>query len=164
MTSSHSCKSSIAHAQCPRLAFLACINAPISWKKAQLSTDVVWCGWTFSFAFETLHLSQAKLAKLRQQLHALCSSRKVQRKLLEATLGLLMWATSTCPHLRPYMAPLYRDLRSAAGALKLIHPRILLMYSCCCCCPVGLWRFLAALPRKKAYVSDSCGCWCDTLF
>ena len=35
-----------------------------------------------------------------------------------------MWATSACPHLRPYMAPLYRDLRSAAGALKLIHPRM----------------------------------------
>ena len=32
-----------------------------------------------------------------------------------------MWATS--PRLRPYMAPLYRDLRSAAGTLKLIRPK-----------------------------------------
>ena len=109
---------------CILLAFLTCINAPISWKKAQLSAEVVWCGWNFSFAFETLHLAPAKLAKLRNQLQTLCKSRKVQRKLLEATLGLLMWATSTCPHLRPYMAPLYRDLHSAAGTLKLIHPRL----------------------------------------
>ena len=34
-----------------------------------------------------------------------------------------MWATSTCAHIRPYLAPLYRDLHSAAGTLKLIHPQ-----------------------------------------
>ena len=131
---------------CLLLAFLACINAPISWKKAQLSTDVVWCGWSFSLAFETLHLSQVKLAKLRHQLQTLCHSRKVYRKLLEATLGLLMWATSTCPHLRPYMAPLYRDLRSAAGTLKLIHPR--------------MWQtFLDALDSSARVAQQPAGLW-----
>ena len=101
---------------CLLLARLACINAPVSWKKAKLGHDITWCGWTFSFQRETIHLSQSKLAKLRD------NSRKVLRKPLEATLGLLMWATSTCQHLRPYMAPLYRDLHSAAGTLKLLHP------------------------------------------
>ena len=67
---------------------------------------------------------RVKAGKLTQQLKALHGPRKVQRKLFEATLGLLMWATSTCPHLRPYMAPLYRDLHSAAGTLNLIHPRM----------------------------------------
>ena len=51
------------------------------------------------------------------------AAEKMQRKKLEATLGLPMWATSTCPHIRPYLAPLYEDLHSAAGALKLIHPQ-----------------------------------------
>ena len=32
-----------------------------------------------------------------------------------------MWATSTARHLRPYLAPLYKDLRSARGTLKQIH-------------------------------------------
>ena len=32
-----------------------------------------------------------------------------------------MWATSAARHLRPYLAPLYKDLRSAKGALKQIH-------------------------------------------
>ena len=131
---------------CILLAFLTCINAPISWKKAQLGAEVVWCGWNFSFAFETLHLPPAKLAKLRNQLQTLCKSRKVQRKLLEATLGLLMWAASTCPHLRPYMAPLYRDLRSAAGTLKLIHPR--------------LWQtFLNALDSSARVAMQPPGLW-----
>ena len=109
---------------CILLAFLSCINAPVSWKKAQLGQASTWCGWSFHFGWETLHLAQPKLHKLREQLQALHRSQKVARKLLEATLGLLMWATSTCPHLRPYMAPLYRDLHSAAGTLKLIHPRM----------------------------------------
>ena len=139
-------KQHCARPVCLLLAFLACINAPISWKQAQLSTDVVWCGWTFSFAFETLRLSQVKLAKLRHQLQTLCNSRKVQRKLLEATLGLLMWATSACPHLRPYTAPLYRDLRSAAGALKLIHPR--------------MWQtFLDALDSSARVAQQPAGLW-----
>ena len=34
-----------------------------------------------------------------------------------------MWATSTCQHLRPYLAPLYKDLRSSKGTLRQIHAR-----------------------------------------
>ena len=50
---------------------------------------------------------------------------KLQRKKLEAVLGLLMWATTTCPRVRPYLAPLYRDLRSAVGTLKADSPAFL---------------------------------------
>ena len=103
---------------------------------------MIWCGWTFSFRRETIHLSQSKLAKLQ----ALHNSRKVPRKLLAATLGLLMWVTSTCQHLRPYMAPLYRDLHSAAGTLKLIHP--------------PLWQhFLDALDDSARVARQPVGLW-----
>ena len=107
-------------AVCILIALLTCINAPISWKKAQ-----IWhgCGWTFDFSTETIHLAQQELEKLRAQLAKLLQGKKLQRKKLEAALGLLMWATSTCKHIRPYLAPLYRDLHSAAGTLKLIHPQ-----------------------------------------
>ena len=83
---------------CLLLALLACINAPVSWKKAPLGHDTTWCGWTFSFQRKTLHLSQSKLAKLRDQLRALRNSRKVPRKPLEATSGLLsteIWYAET---------------------------------------------------------------------
>ena len=72
---------------CLLLSLLACTNAPVSLKKAQLGSDITWCGWTFSFKLETIHLWQSKLAKLRAQLRALHSSRKVHRKLLEANPG-----------------------------------------------------------------------------
>ena len=61
----------------------------------------------------SVHLIASQLSKLRDQLEKLAQSQKIQ-----SSLGLLMWATSTCQHLRPYLAPLYKDLRSepVAGA------------------------------------------------
>ena len=104
------------------IAWLAAIEAPISWRKAQLGQQITWCGWTFNFDQETVHLTAEKLDKLRAQLRNLASSKKILRKRLEQCIGLLMWATSACRHLRPYLAPLYKDLRSAKGTLKKVHP------------------------------------------
>ena len=92
-------KTSCAKPTCALLAFLSCINAPVLWKKAQLGEDIVWCGWSFNFSLETVHLAQPKLVKLREQLQALHRSKKVPRKLLEATLGLLI-CIETCAALQ----------------------------------------------------------------
>ena len=70
----------------------------------------------------TVELVANKLAKLREQLHALRAAHKVPRKSLEAALGLLNWATTFSKHLRAFMAPLYKDLRSAKGTLHSIAP------------------------------------------
>ena len=104
------------------IALLAALHAPISWKKAQFSTSVTWCGWVFSTATETVELVSSKLRKLREQLHALQRKSKIPRKELEAVLGLLNWATSISKHLRPFMAPLYKDLHSGQGTLHSIAP------------------------------------------
>ena len=53
------------------------INAPISWKKAQLGHRITWCGWTFHLDIEALRLVEGKLAKLRDQLHKLAKSKKI---------------------------------------------------------------------------------------
>ncbi|OLP75956.1 hypothetical protein AK812_SmicGene44177 [Symbiodinium microadriaticum] len=110
--------------QCAALivALLAALHAPISWKKAQFSTSVTWCGWTFCTATETIELVPPKLRKLREQLQALQRKSKIPRKELEAVLGLLNWATSISKHLRPFMAPLYKDLHSGQGTLHSIAP------------------------------------------
>ena len=91
------------------------------------------------------------MAKLRKQLSELSNSRKLLRKKLEPSLGLLMWATSTARHLRPYLAPLYKDLHSAKGTLKQIHhsqwqPFLDLPSSEATVCrqPIGVWLPLHA--------------------
>ena len=103
--------------------FLSCISAPISWRKAQLGNIVTWCGWTLHTDLESSHLAIGKLRKLQDQLEKLACSKKMPRKQLERALGLLMWATSTRTHLRPYMAPLCKDLYSGRSTLQEIHAR-----------------------------------------
>ena len=105
---------------CLIICLLATINAPISWKRAQFGPRITWCGWTFDLSADTVQLAQTIVAKLLQQLAELRRGPKVPRKTLEACLGLLMWATFLSPHLRPFLAPLYSDLRSGKGTLHSI--------------------------------------------
>ena len=92
-------KEHLQDSACLVIAFLSILGVPISWRKAQLGANVAWCGWTFQFDHETVHLTTEKLAKLRQQLLKLQQSKKILRKKLESSLGLLMWSTTTCRHL-----------------------------------------------------------------
>ena len=101
---------------------LSCLGSPISWKKASVGDSLIWCGWKFNFAYETVELCAAKRLKLSSQIQGLLSKPKVQRKDLEACIGLLMWATNISLVLRPYIAPLYRLLHSPPGANYSIAP------------------------------------------
>ena len=106
------------------IAFLACIRAPISWKKASVGDSLVWCGWRFHFAYETVELCADKRLKLCQQIRSLLARRRVPRKDLEACVGLLMWATHISQSLRPQLASLYRNLHSPPGATVSVMPRM----------------------------------------
>ena len=88
------CSADHAAGACVTIALLSIVNAPISWKKARVGQTATWCGWTFNFALETVHLREPKLQKLRDQLSRIACSKKISRKQLEAALGLLMWATN----------------------------------------------------------------------
>ena len=117
MTRTHAAQLALA------VAFLTVIGAPLSWKKAAFGDQLVWCGWKFCFATESVCLAQPKLDKLRAQQLGLLEHKRVPRKELESCLGLLMWATSVSSHLRCVAAPLYADLHSPPGTQYPIPPR-----------------------------------------
>ncbi len=96
--------------------FMQVINAPISWKKAQCEACIQWCGWEINFDYDTIKLSQNKISKLVQLIGEILQTPKVCRKLLERTIGLMVWASSISLHLRPHLAPLYADLYSPPGS------------------------------------------------
>ena len=96
--------------------FMQVINAPISWKKAQCEACIQWCGWEINFDHDTIKLSQNKISKLVQLIGEILQKPKVCRKLLERTIGLMVWASSISLHLRPHLAPLYADLYSPPGS------------------------------------------------
>ena len=121
--------------------FLQAILAPMSWKKVHIGNLISWCGWQINLDVDTIALAQAKLDKLCTQLSSIYASKKVLRKTLEQTIGLLVWATAINPHMRPHLAPLYRDLHSPPGA----------MYSV----SANRWRnFLDCLAADLAFAKD----------
>ena len=139
-------KQTFVEQTCLLVCLLACLRAPISWRKAQLGHSVNWCGWQYNLDLETVTLLPDKLAKLQQQLLEVARTTKTARKTLEKLLGLLMWATTTCPQLRPYMAPLYKDLRSKRGALRSVRP--------------NMWQhFLHALTPGAVVARSPAGLW-----
>ena len=139
-------KQTFVEQTCLLVCLLACLHAPISWRKAQLGHSIDWCGWQYNLDFETVTLLPDKLAKLQQQLLEVARTTKTARKTLEKLLGLLMWATTTCPQLRPYMAPLYKDLRSKRGTLHSVHP--------------NMWEhFLHALTPQAVVARSPAGLW-----
>ena len=130
---------------CLIVCFLAAVNAPISWRKAQLGHSITWCGWSFDLLTDTVQLVQTKISKLLEQLAAMRRTPKVQRKALEAMLGLLTWATTMSPQLRPFLAPLYNDLRSAKGTLHSI--------------PASQWMHFYQALDNQACVQHTAGMW-----
>ena len=128
------------------IIFMQVINAPISWKKAQCQVCITWCGWDVNFDYDTIQLTKSKISKLQEQIAELLSQPKACRKLLERTIGLLVWATSISLHLRPYLAPLYSDLNSPPGSQYAIPAPIWQIFRSSLTdqlqlhtCPVGLY-------------------------
>ncbi|CAE7518462.1 unnamed protein product [Symbiodinium natans] len=130
---------------CLIICFLAAVNAPISWKKAQIGHCITWCGWSFDLLTDTVQLVQTKICKLLEQLAALRRTPKVHRRALEAVLGLLTWATTMSPQLRPFLAPLYNDLHSAKGTLHSI--------------PASQWTHFYQSLDDRACVQHTAGMW-----
>ena len=115
-------KANLQDSSCVVISMLSLMGVPISWRKAQLGACITWCGWMFDF---DRALTAEKLIKLRAQLMELRNSRKILRKSLESSLGLLMWDTSAFKHLRPYLAPLYKDLPMRAKVINVGSIQIL---------------------------------------
>ena len=101
--------------------FMQVINAPIGWKKAQCEACVQWCGWEINFDHDTIKLSQTKILKLLQLIEDLLRTPKVCRKLLERTIGLMVWASSPPAALSPSICgslqPARQPIRRASAPL-----------------------------------------------
>ena len=99
------------------VVFLMLLNTPISWKKAQLGMSITWIGWDFNLSFLTVQLTDDKLAKVQSNITSILTAKLVESKQLEQLLGLLIWFSSVAKHLRPHLAPLYKDLYAPPATL-----------------------------------------------
>ena len=68
-------------------------------KKAQVGHAATWCGWTFDFSVESLHLPAPKVQKLREQLARIAQS-KAPKKEVGSRFGALdVGNYRTCGHI-----------------------------------------------------------------
>ena len=119
--------------------FLMLLNTPISWKKAQLGRHITWIGWDFNLNHLTVELTPDKLGKVATAIQEILQEKVVSAKQLEQLLGLLIWFTAVARHLRPHLAPLYKDLYSPAATLVSI--------------PAASWQsFLGCLSDKAVVI------------
>eukprot|EP00434_Breviolum_minutum_P007958 symbB.v1.2.007019.t1/scaffold427.1/size208084/1 len=93
------------------LAFLSALGVPLSWRKVQLRSEIVWIGWRFCFKTATAALPSDKVAKILDLLKPLCVAKaKVQRKHVEQVVGILIWYTTGASWLRPWLSTFYKLL------------------------------------------------------
>ena len=94
-----------------------CLGVPLSWKKTQLQSTVVWIGWEISTYHWTVTLTAEKRASILEDLNELLRVHKIPLKLLERLTGKLLWVTSAWHQLRPSLNPFYLTLSSPSPTL-----------------------------------------------
>lgn len=94
-----------------------CLGVPLSWKKTQLQSDVVWIGWEISTRHWTVTLTSEKRSSIIDDLNELLRVHKIPLKLLERITGKLLWVTSAWHQLRPLLSALYLVLSSPSPTL-----------------------------------------------
>ena len=108
---------SIAEIVWSTVVFLMIVGTPISWKKAQVGQQLTWIGWDINLVHLTVRLTTDKVKKLITTIAEILTAKLTTPATLEHILGMLIWFTSVCRHLRPHLAPIYRCLYSPPATL-----------------------------------------------
>ena len=101
---------------------LLVLGVPMSWKKAQLDSQVVWIGWSICTLTWSITIPSDKLLRISDQIRALLKSSKATLKNLQSVVGRLLWITSAWRFLRPLLIPLYKDLSSVPLTMVGVDP------------------------------------------
>ena len=102
--------------------FLTALGVPLSWRKLDIGTELVWIGWKFNLSVNHAYLPADKAAKVQVLLHQLrVQGAKVPRKEIEkVVIGLLIGFTAGAFWLRPWLSSFYKLLRKPAAVPRLL--------------------------------------------
>ena len=107
---------------CTCLLFLCALGAPLSWEKLAFGKVFTWLGWRFDLCALEARMPQQKADKLLPQLSSLCVPQsKLERRLVEKVVGLLVWFASGCPWMKPWLEPLYHILHKPKAVPRLVN-------------------------------------------
>ena len=101
--------------------FLRALGVPLSWRKLDLGTQLVWIGWKFNLEGAHASLPLEKREKLSILLGPLCKKgAKVERREVESLIGLLIWFTAGAFWLRPWLSNFYNLLYKPSAVPRLL--------------------------------------------
>ena len=98
------------------------LRLPISWKKCEIGSTIVWIGWEFHISAGFIILPSLKRDKLLSLIDKLLSSSHCSKKTLEKFLGLALWCTQLWPAMRTWLHYLYRDLHAIPASQFSVDP------------------------------------------
>ena len=117
-------KKSWVHLTAVLISLLQVLGVPLSWNKLQIGDSVIYLGWNLQ-----LHASFSASMRTDRQQKILCwiswfllHPRRASRIELQQFLGLLVWATQVCLHMRPFLAPLFGALYRPTQKLLRLTP------------------------------------------
>ena len=114
---------------------------PISWKKCEPGSTIVWIGWSFHLRAGYITVPKHKRAKLLELLRKLKLSTHCSKKSLERFLGLALWITQLWPEMRVWLHYFYRDLHSLPASQFSVDP--------------GNWDEIVSVSPKTWYFLES---------
>ena len=101
--------------------FLRALGVPLSWRKLDLGTQLVWIGWKFNLEGAHASLPLEKREKLSILLGPLWKKgAKVERREVESLIGLLIWFTAGAFWLRPWLSNFYNLLYKPSAVPRLL--------------------------------------------
>ena len=89
------------------LVTLIAMGCPLSWHKTALGDLNVWLGFQINTFMMTSMMAPAKHSVVQEMLSLLVSGAPITFKQLESLLGRLVWATSACPMMKPFLQPFW---------------------------------------------------------
>ena len=103
--------------------------------------QIIWIGWIFDLHNYTVQLVDTKIERILMLIQDALEAKQVSAKTMEQLLGMLIWFTAIAKHLRPHLAPLYKNLYAPPATLFSI--------------PAASWPAFVALLDSKGYLRQA---------
>jgi hypothetical protein len=95
------------HEAIAAIIFFLAVGSPLSWKKMDIGSIMIWLGFEINCLEANARLSQSRQSAVLDLLGTLQLGTAQSKKWIEKTLGVIMWVTLIFPSLRPFMQPFY---------------------------------------------------------
>ena len=141
---------------CAIMLTLVALGCPLSWKKTVMSCTNIWLGFQVLTLETKVILAQSKQVAVTAALRSLIAGDPMDHSQIESMLGRFVWATGSCPQLKPFLQPFFAwkqrmlQVRTSGRPSKLLKMLAAMMLMAICHKHKHPSPFVRASPWKSA--------------